>query len=97
MGASKAIGASMILYGIACIVFSFAGLVLTFIPNLGSVGSWLFNPLGMAFSEYITTQLTAGNPVLWLGSSGVSWAVGGALEFLWVFLMLFVGVKLARR
>lgn len=84
-------------YGVACFVFNFLGLIVNVIPNLGSLGSWLFNPLGMAFGGYITGQLVGGNPLLWLGSDGVAWAVGGIIGVLWTFGLMGLGVWLLKR
>jgi len=97
MGLGKVFGVVMLVYGVACIIFDYVGFVFSTIPNLGVFGSWLFNPLGMAFSNIITSNLVGGNPILGLGSSGIAWAVGGVLAFFWISIMLFFGSKLVRR
>jgi hypothetical protein len=89
-------------YGVACLIFNFAGIIVKGIPDLGVLGSWLFNPLGMAFSDPIASYLIAnvGADVWLIGdlfTNGAAWAVGGFFGLIWTFGLLFLGVKLLFR
>lgn len=90
------------LYGVACLFFNFAGIIVKGIPDLGVLGSWLFNPLGMAFGQPIASYLVdnVGGNVWFLGDlfkNGAAWAVGGFFGVIWTFGLLFLGVKLLFR
>lgn len=90
------------LYGFACLVFNFGGIIVNFIPDLGTFGSWLFNPLGMAFGQPIASYLVdnVGADTWLLGDlfkNGAGWAVGGFFGVIWTFGLLFLGVKLLFR
>ena len=99
----KIVGLIVLLYGVFCFVFNFLGLFLTGIPNLGDVGSWIFNPLGMAFANPVSSYLMGnlGGGVLWLFgdlfANGAAWAIGGLFGVIWTLIMIFVGFMLVRR
>ena len=95
-------GLVVFFYGVLCLIFNFAGIIVKGIPDLGAVGSWIFNPLGMAFSAPISSYLIAnvGADVWLIGDlfkNGAAWAVGGVFGIIWTFGLLFLGIKLLFR
>lgn len=96
------LGLIPLIYGILCFIFNFVGLLFSGVPNLGEFGSWLFNPLGKAFSAPLA-DLVVSNAGLdfWLigdgFKSGAAWFIGGVFAIIWTFGLIWVGVKLLGR
>lgn len=89
-----------IVYGVFCFIFNYLGYLVAGVPNLGALGSWIFNPLGMAFSGQLGGMLTDQLGLGWFGSlvnGGMVWLVGAGFGFLWTFGLIAIGALLLRR
>jgi len=90
MGKAKAFGILVLVYAVGCVIINYFNGFLH-LPTFGAFGSWVFNPLGMMLADTLTQAFIAGNPILWLGASGIKWAIGGVLSIIWVLILFFFG------
>lgn len=104
MNALRIFGLLAILYAVVCVVFNFF-----FRLDLGVVGGFLFNPLGVLFANQIASMIIGLSPVeipiiggllesniAWM-VSGIAWMVGGLIAVAWSLGCFFVGLILAKR
>ena len=93
---AKAVFALIAVYAVVCFIVNF----IHHLP-LGSLGSWIFNPLGAAFADKIATSLInfLMGPLAWLVSmvahGSAAFLVGGILALVWSLLLFIVGAIVA--
>jgi hypothetical protein len=95
MAVAKIVGALMLLYAIGVFIYNFVSFFVN-LPQIGVIGSYLFNPLGMAFGAQVTSQIVHNNPLLMLASYGVTYFVGGVLALVWCLVIGWIGSILIR-
>ena len=96
MNALRIFGLLAIVYAVVCVVFNFF-----FHLELGIVGSFLFNPLGVLFANQIASAIIGLSPVEipiigGLLESNIAWMVGGLIAVAWSLVIFFVGLILAK-
>jgi hypothetical protein len=95
MNALRIFGLLAIVYAVVCVVFNFF-----FHLELGIVGSFLFNPLGVLFANQIASAIIGLSPIPIIGGlleSNIAWMVGGLIAAVWSLGCFFVGLILAKR